>query len=102
MFDYKDDEISEIEKSIIEFVSNKLSFGYSDPYNNDFNPMAQPDGKRSIVFTDLKDDDFESIKNVISNTTNIFLLAKCSNLPFVHTSEEPYCVKAVKKPFISC
>lgn len=96
MFEVKGDEVPALETSLIDFILGKLTFGYSNPYNNDFIPAVQFDGERSSVYCDLEYDDFQRIKDVILNTSNIFLLAKCNDLLFVHTSEKPYCVEAVR------
>lgn len=95
-FIFDDTALTENEnKMLIDFIIQKISFGYENQYSNKFRPLAQFTDGRTSIYDDLTDSDFETIKVIISNTDNIFLLAKCNELLYIKTNDVSYCETAI-------
>lgn len=92
MFDV--DKASTKEKDVIDFIVNKLSFGYCGAYKNAFEPLANLFGKRTCVFEDLVDEDFITLNSLIGYTSNSFLLGKFNDVLFIKTGDAKYGVEA--------
>lgn len=88
MFDLENAQNSE--KEIINFICSKLSFGYTNPFDNSFNPLAQFGNKSTCIYEDLTENDFHEINNIIRATNNHFLLAKFNDVLYIKTKLPVY------------
>ena len=62
--------------SAIDFLCNKVSFGFADLEEGGFKPIMALEDRRSAVFEDLSDDDFLGIRKITQLTENPFVLSK--------------------------
>ena len=85
------------ERRYIDFLCAKLSFGYENPYNNKFNPSIIMNGKRSCIYDDLTDEDFETIKRISALIDNRFIAAKIFDILFIKTKNNKYVCTAFLK-----